>query len=263
VIALLLGFYPARWRARYGEEFAAVLEERPLGPFDVADILLGALDAQLHLRGVGAASIHRKGFTMTLRIGAYAAILSGILWSFILVGNAINNGAETGMEWLGPVLVGTIIVTLIALIGLSAFQARRYPALTWAAFAIPALGAAIALSGAAVTVANGSSSWAVAGWDGWAVSMVGVMLLIVGSALFALATLRTQALPRLAATLLLAGSIVIVPGLAGILGGIVPEPLIPLALPLTIGLYPAGWVALGVSALRAGRPVTSLEGASL
>ena len=52
-----------------------MLEERALGPFDVADVLLGALDAHLHLRGLGAASEHRKGFTMSLRIGGYAAIL--------------------------------------------------------------------------------------------------------------------------------------------------------------------------------------------
>ena len=263
MIQLLLRFYPARWRARYGEEFAAVLEERLLGPFDVADILLGALDAQLHLRGLGAASNHAKGFAMSLRIGGYAAILSGVLWLFILVGNAINNGAETGMEWLGPVLVGTIIVTLIALIGLSAFQARRYPALTWAAFAIPALGAVIALSGAVVTVVSGTSNWAVAGWDGWAISMGGVMLLIVGSALFAFATLRTRALPQWAALLLLLGAVVVVPGIGGLTGALVPEPLFPVVLLLTVGLFPAGWAALGWTALRVGRPVTSLEGASL
>ena len=28
-----------------------VLEERPLGPFDLVDLILGALDAHLHLRG--------------------------------------------------------------------------------------------------------------------------------------------------------------------------------------------------------------------
>jgi hypothetical protein len=49
--AFLIRCYPARWRARYGDEFEAILEERPLGPFDVADILLGAVDAQLRLRG--------------------------------------------------------------------------------------------------------------------------------------------------------------------------------------------------------------------
>ena len=91
--SLLIRCYPTRWRDRYGDEFAAVLEERTLGPFDVADILLGALDAHLHLRGLGAASEHRKGFAMTLRIGGYAAILGGLLWLFVLAGNAISNGS--------------------------------------------------------------------------------------------------------------------------------------------------------------------------
>ena len=78
--SLLVRAYPARWRARYGDEFLAVLEARPLGPFDVADVLLGALDAHLHLRGLGAASEHGKGFAMTLRLGGYAAIVGGSLF---------------------------------------------------------------------------------------------------------------------------------------------------------------------------------------
>ena len=140
MIALLLRLYPARWRARYGDEFAAVLGERPLGPFDVADVLLGALDAHLHLRGLGAASQHAKGFAMSLRIGGYAAILGGILWFVALAGNAINDGAESGALVLGWVLVAATILTLVALVGLSAFQARRHPVLVWAAFAIPTVG---------------------------------------------------------------------------------------------------------------------------
>src|SRR5689334_880090 len=141
VIALLLRLYPARWRARYGDEFAAVLQERPLGPFDVADVVLGALDAHLHLRGLGAASEHRKGFAMSLRVGGYAAIVGGFLWFVALAGNAINNGGDSFSPWLGYSIVGATLLTLVALIGLSAFQARRHPVLTWAAFAIPALGA--------------------------------------------------------------------------------------------------------------------------
>lgn len=43
----LLGFYPASWRARYGDEFAALLADCPLTLFGVADVLLGALDAHL------------------------------------------------------------------------------------------------------------------------------------------------------------------------------------------------------------------------
>ncbi|HYN69293.1 MAG TPA: hypothetical protein VEX41_03675, partial [Candidatus Eisenbacteria bacterium] len=77
---LLLHLYPASWRSRYGDEFAALLEERPLGPFDVADVMLGAIDARLHLRGPRATSEAAKGLAMTLRIGGYAAILGSLLW---------------------------------------------------------------------------------------------------------------------------------------------------------------------------------------
>ena len=84
MIGLLLRCYPARWRDRYGEEFAAVLAERPLGPFDVADVLLGAVDAQLHLRGLGAADGSARTADVSSRIGGLAAILGG----------ALNHGAQ-------------------------------------------------------------------------------------------------------------------------------------------------------------------------
>ncbi|MEX2184705.1 MAG: hypothetical protein WEC14_09685, partial [Chloroflexota bacterium] len=131
MIALLLRLYPARWRVRYGDEFAAVLQDRPLGPFDVADVLLGALDAHLHLRGLGAASEHRKGFAMSLRVGGYAAILGGLLWLYVLVGNAINDGAESGAPFIGIAVVVATVLTLVALVGLSAFQSRQHPLLIW------------------------------------------------------------------------------------------------------------------------------------
>ena len=120
MITLLLRLYPARWRARYGDEFELVLADRPLGPFDVADVLLGALDAHLHLRGLGAASVHGKGFAMTLRIGGYAAILGGLLWFLVLAGNAINNGGNSFGPFLGYAIVGATAMTLVALIGAAA-----------------------------------------------------------------------------------------------------------------------------------------------
>ena len=73
MITFLLRLYPARWRARYGDEFELILMDRPLRPFDVADTLLGALDAHLHLRGLGGASQHGSGFAMTPHIGGDAA----------------------------------------------------------------------------------------------------------------------------------------------------------------------------------------------
>jgi hypothetical protein len=264
MIALVLRLYPARWRARYGDEFAAVLEERPLGPFDVADVLLGALDAHLHLRGLGAASQHAKGFAMSLRIGGYAAILGGVLWFVALAGNAINDGAESGAQVLGWVLVAATILTLVALVGLSAFQARRHPVLVWAAFAIPTVGGIVALLGVVGMVVTGDSDAPlVGGMDGWMISTLGLLTLLIGSGLFAIATWRTRALSRGAAALLGFGSIVVVPVLAGVIGGLVPEILALPVLAVAILAFPLGWMSLGVSALRIRPASITLEGASL
>jgi hypothetical protein len=43
----LIRLYPRRWRERYGDELAALVAERPLGPHVVFDLLAGALDAHL------------------------------------------------------------------------------------------------------------------------------------------------------------------------------------------------------------------------
>ena len=264
MIALLVHLYPARWRARYGDEFAVVLEERPLGPFDVADVLLGALDAHLHLRGPGAASEHRKGFTMSLRIGGYAAIVGGLLWLVVLVGNAINNGAESGSTVLGISVVIATVMTLIALVGLGAFQARRHPWLIWAAFAIPAFGAVMGLLGFAAMIILGDSDAELArGISVWWFSTLGVLTLILGSALFAIATWLARSLSRGGAALLGIGALLVVPELAGATGAFGP-PVIGLALlAIAVIAFPVGWMALGVSALRVGRgPAVSMGGAS-
>jgi hypothetical protein len=262
MINLLLRLYPARWRARYGDEFELVLSDRPLGPFDVADVLLGALDAHLHLRGLGAASQHGRGFAMTLRIGGYSAIIGGLLWFTVLVGNAINDGAETISWWIGIALVVATIATLIALIGLSAFQARRYPALTWAAVAIPAAGGFVALLGVVAITVNGDSDRGIIGdLSGWAIATLGLLAMLAGSGLFALATWRTRSLSRGAAALLALGALIVVPALGGLTGGLVPSALVPLAIFASVLLFPAGWVALGISALRTDRAGIPLEGA--
>jgi len=265
MIATLIRLYPARWRARYGDEFSAVLEERPLGPFDVADVLLGALDAHLHLRGMGAASQSAKGFGMSLRIGGYAAIAGGILWLLVLVGNALNNGGESFSPWLGYALVGAMLMTLVALIGLSAFQARHHPLLTWAAFAIPALGAVMGLFGfAAVAITEGSDSAVFAGLSPWMIGSIGLLTMVLGSSLFAVATWRARSLSRAASGLLAAGAVLVVLALLGMSGGGSPSPIAMVPVIAAIAAFPAGWIALGVSALRITGPAPiTFEGASL
>jgi hypothetical protein len=262
MITLLLRCYPTRWRARYGDEFELVLGERPLGPFDVADVLLGALDAHLHLRGLGAASEHRKGFAMTLRIGGYAAVVGGVLWLLALAGNAFNDGGDSAAPFLGYAVVGATIMTLLALIGLSAFQARSHPVLTWSAFAIPAIGAVIGLFGYAAIVATGDSdATLIAGIGPWMIASIGLLTMVVGSSLFAVATWRARSLSRIASGLLAVGAPLVVLALFGASGAL-PSPIAIVPIVAAILVFPAGWIAMGVSALRVDRVgTTHVEGA--
>ena len=199
---LLLALYPARWRRRYGEEFRAVLESRPLGPFDVADVVLGALDARLALR-LPDPGKQRGGRLTMLRLGGYGAVIGGITWC---LGIALAS-AIVGAEGVGILLfvVGSLGI-LLALVGLSAFQARSAPRLTWAAFVIPAAGTVISVVGAVGLALQSGPELAGSSCSPWTVWMIGLLATVIGSALFALSTIRANVLSRSAATALAAAS---------------------------------------------------------
>lgn len=238
--SLLIRLYPARWRARYGDEFEAILEDRPLGPFDVADIILGALDAQLRLRGAGSHPSQTRGFTMTLRIGGIAAIIGAPLWTAAFV--IINDGFDSAdVRAPAVMLVAGSLGLLVALAGLSAFQARVAPALSWAAFALPALGT-VAVAIGTVGVVFGTA-------DFWGAFFLGLIAFLVGSSLFAIATYRTGVLSRRAALLL---AIAPIPLIAGGSGGGFRDVLIYFGL----SCFTLAWMALGVQAIRIDRPAT-------
>jgi hypothetical protein len=256
MIALLLRFFPARWRARYGEEFEALLAERPLGPFDVADILLAALDAHLHRHGLGAVPHPTGGFTMSLRIGGYAAIAGGGLW---LLGMLYGAGlAAAGADGTGLtiflIFVGNLLL-LAALAGLSAFQARRFPRLTWAAFVVPAVGAVAAIVGLLAMQALGDRPF-VGGVSAWYVWLFGTLALVVGSSIFALVTWRTGDLPRLPLAPLIVALVGLVPFVIDVANGEASEPILGIAVVVCLISFAAGWVAVGWSALRLDRAIT-------
>lgn len=198
MLALLLRLYPARWRTRYGDEFAALLAERPLGPFDVADVLLGALDAHLRLRGLGSYSEHRRGFPMSLRLGGVAAVIGGALW---FAGLAWASADPADQDPGAMVFLVGVLALLVGLAGLSAFQARRHPALTWAAFSLPALGGAVTTIGVVLMATQPDRPFN-GGLSGWDFFILGTLATVAGSILFAIATYRTAALPRSGALLL-------------------------------------------------------------
>ncbi len=247
--SLLIRCYPARWRARYGDEFEAILVERPLGPFDVADILLGALDAQLRLRGHGATTEHERGFTMTLRIGGFAAILGAALVSLALL---LGSGALVRIDRVVPsllILTGSLAL-LVALAGMSAFQARAHPRLSWAAtwlLVIATVSSTVGiLVGLVDTSGDGSFVWL----------MLGLLAAVIGSVLYGIVTYR--ALSTGAALLLVAAGVLLFVGLA--VTSTVNQQGGSLEI---VAFYPgiicfaAGWFVLGVQAIRLDRPATA------
>ena len=242
MIALLLRLYPARWRARYGDEFEALLRERPVGPFDVADILLATIDAHLHLRGLGSYSEHRLGVPMSLRLGGFAAMIGGALWLIGFAWAGLDPAdSDPGVT---VVVLGTASL-LVGLAGLSAFQARQHPTLVWAAFALPALGAVMTILGLILEAVLPDQP-VVAGASGWYLFMLGVLATMAGTLLFGIATYRTGALPRSGAAILAISAAISLVSLVGALG--MGGPAQPI---LTAGFtaFTLGWVVLGLQAI--------------
>lgn len=247
MIGLLLACYPARWRARYEEEFRAVLESRPIGPFDVADVLIGALDARLAPRRLTAAAGTHGGHLVMLRIGGLGAIAGGLLW---FIGLAALSGL--GGEAWGPVVAIGNFGLLLALIGLSAFQAQHDPVLAWAAFVLPAIGTLLSIIGVtAMTVWPGDDTLILGSVSPWSIWFVGLVGTLIGSTFFAIATLRAAVFSRRAAQALGISSALVLLTMLGAMstnaqGGAV------WIFAIILGAFAASWIALGVMALRRG-----------
>lgn len=239
--SLLIRAYPARWRARYGDEFLAILEERPLGPFDVADVLLGALDARLRLRERGAGIHDGRKFTMSLRIGGIAALIGAPVWAggFVVASGVVG---DVDTRTAAAMIVPGSLALLVALVGLSAFQARVQPVLSWMAFALPAVGT-IGLTVGALGVALGRAEFTDAFY-------FGLMTFFVGSLLFAIATYLAAALSRPAAVLLGAAPLLAIAGGSG-------EGFAEVLSVAALTCFALGWCALGVHAIRLDRPVNA------
>jgi len=247
MIAFLLRLYPARWRARYGDEFEMLLAERNLGPFDVADVLLGAIDAHLHLRGLGSDSGYPTGFARSLRLGAIAAMIGGALWFTGLMWGTLDPADK---DPGGLLMLLGIVGLIVGLTGLSAFQARRHPMLVWAAFALPAMGGVLTTVGLVIMAVVGDQP--IAGVYGWSLLIIGMIATIAGSMLFAVATYRTAALPRSGAAILGVSAAISLVSFVGAssLGGSAQPILIA-----GFGAFALGWVVLGSQAIRMDRPV--------
>ena len=246
--SLLIRCYPARWRARYGDEFEAILEERPLGPFDVADVLLGALDARLRWRGRRAASSQGRGFTMTLRIGGIA----GILGAALLVGAAVSTMDVATERFATALAVAGMLALLLALVGVSAFQSRSHPRLVWTAFGLCAFATVTNLVGVLglMGLADLSGPWDVLAG---AVFAVGVFAGLIGFSLFGIATLWARVLSRSGAILLAVAPMMWLLAFVVAFG----DWRFAWWLVLAAGCsFVLGWLILGIQAIRLDQPAS-------
>ncbi len=111
MITLLIALHPKSWRARYGEEFRALLESQPLTVMVVLNVLGNA--GRQH---VGA---HRTLLRVTLAL----AVSVGVEWM------AVTRGFADNILWppdTGPraALLATLVLTWVPL-GVDLFEATR------------------------------------------------------------------------------------------------------------------------------------------
>jgi hypothetical protein len=181
--------YPVAWRARYGDELLALLEERPPTIGDRIDIVRGALDARMHPQVI-AADAAEGGPTLAARFAGIAAIAGGTLWA--LGGIAMN--AAPVMRNVGYKDSTAGIITIFAgmvLVGIAGLVTARGVSGTGRA----GTGSAIAmLVGAALTPLP------------WPIMFLGYLTGAIGATVFGVAIYRAIGRP----TALLVGAAAIV-----------------------------------------------------
>ncbi len=249
---ILVRCYPAAWRTRYGDEFMALLEERPLGPYDVADILIGALDARL--RSHRAAGSPERGLPMSLRLGGIAAIVGAVILAVSWIGTITGALPLDGRALVALIFIG-LVALLVALTILSAFQARALPRLVWTAFAFAAFGAIAYTVGmvALIGVNEGDVTEDGQTFAAAAYALGGVAA-IVGFALFGLATIRSGVLSRTGAVLLAVGPAM--GAVAWVASFTIAWDFGGLMMLGAIACFLAGWIVLGIAAIRLDQPMS-------
>ena len=188
-----------------------------------------------------------------LRIGGFGAVAGGILW-FLGLAVASRPGGDDA-AWLALMALGTVGL-LLALIGLSAFQAHSDPILAWAAFVIPGLGMLVSVIGATVmAVGPGDDPLVLGSISAWNVWMFGLLGTFVDSLIFAVATIRTAVFSRRAAMALAVSSAVVLLFMFGLIGtntNTENSGAAQLLIAVVTGSFAASWIALGAMALRRG-----------
>lgn len=97
----VLQLYPAAWRARYGDEMEALLEDRPPDRRERVDLVRGAIDAWIHP-------------VVPSRVPVVAALMGGGLWTTLAAGILAQ---PVSPDWPGY-LAETLGLALIAAVSM-------------------------------------------------------------------------------------------------------------------------------------------------
>ena len=235
----LIRLYPRSWRDRYGDELAALLEDRPPGPSDALDLILGAFDAHLHRRHAATATKS----TLSVRIGSRAAVAGGALWIVALAFAIIGWMSDSDLAMV--LIAVAMLALLVALAALSAVQSRSHPVLVWASFLLPAVGIVLLAVGATAQLAVGDRPL-LGDLTPWYLWFIGIVLALVGCAIFGIVSAATGGLVRRSAGLLCAGAVFQLGTLVG--HDVATDGALMLGGAFAFGL---GWIMVGVGASRA------------
>lgn len=253
-MSALVRLYPPAWRARYGEEFEQLLQDRPLTPGDVSDVVVAAFDARLRAArgwfgGLGPAP------SRPARVAAIAAVAGGILWVIAGLGFAIPDESLRGWIVL-PTLAVAGLALFVAVIVLASFADRDVRTEAWLAVAVPAGACAGMVAGLVwmfvETVLAAPETDAARGL--WA---SGALAFVVSSAFFAFVGRRLRILGSRTGLGLLAAALF---GILELLGlGQLFRPFESLALFLAWTAFGVSWIAMGLEVAARPAPAGARE----
>jgi hypothetical protein len=201
----LVDLYPRAWRARYGGELLALLEERPPTLADRLDVVRGAFDARLHpqLPGGDVAPVDER--SNVGRRAGWATLAGALVWLLSLVvainGPLVRDGSDVYRD--GMVAMPIFVLAMILLVVGLAATALRLPE------------PARVGRGAAWVAGVGLILWAMAPW----VLLTGLAG-VIGLAVLGLAAVRAGTWPALSLVVVVAVPAFVVAVAMGLVGGV-------------------------------------------
>ena len=230
LLTTLLRLYPREWRARYEDEFTALLEQNRSSFVDVLDIALGALDAHLRPQ-VTAEQVksERRPFVNGASFRKWSGI-AGMIGSVLvllgIVGASLFSDSEypytyDGFDFAARLvfLMGAVL-TLVFVVGLTMANGRKIGVLGQVGLLLAFLGLlsmGLGGTGQLADVVRGSET----GWW-WDFFVLGLAGTLVGAGIFSLAGMAQKVLPSAASKLTMIGGFGVVVALLLSIG-LVPD----------------------------------------